>query len=101
MSSPIDNIESLMASADMDSFHEMLEQADRGVTVSTGIDPAIYAAAFSTDAGRLVLEDLIARFHNVTRWSPGEPVEHGLYREGSALVVFHIVDQIMNANKGE
>ena len=66
--------------------YENLEQ-DAQRFEGRGQPPEVYAALFQTDLGLLVLEDLFREFSAVTRWSPGEPVEAGYYREGASSVV--------------
>jgi hypothetical protein len=69
-------------------------QAEMSVPNAEYIDPSIYAACFSTPAGRAVLADLHARYVNVSRFVPSEGAEAGYYREGMAQVVFEIAAMI-------
>ncbi len=100
-STDLDSVESLLGNADMGSFRDMMDKNNAELSVPNSIDADIYAACFSTDAGRLVLEDMQRRYVNVTRAVPGQGADYAFYREGMAQVVFDIADKIMTSNRGE
>lgn len=96
-----DALDGLFASADMEAFRAMMNAAEAGAPVKRSVEASIYAACFNTPAGREVLQDLYSRYVHVTRAVPGQGAEAAFYREGSAQVVFDIVDQITQAQNGE
>jgi len=96
-----DGLEELYASSSMEHFREMMDGIDATQTVSRSIDPALYAACFGSAAGQAVLQDMYARYVNVTIVEPGQaPEVHGI-RQGMANVVFDIVNQIQEAFEGD
>lgn len=96
-------LDELFASSDpsMDNWRKMMDEAGKVQQIKSGLDPAIYAACFHTEAGRLVLQDLYARYVHVTRAVPGQGADAAFYREGMAQVVFDIVDKINVAENGD
>jgi len=97
----VDGLGEAFMGADMESWDKMMAGAAAQQPIPRTIDPAVYAACFNTPAGRAVLADMYARFVNVTIVEPGQaPETHGI-RQGQANVVFDIVDQITQADKGD
>lgn len=96
-------LEGLFDAADpsMDAWRTMMNGAAQSQPVKAELDPALYLACFTTDAGRLVLEDLYRRYVHVTRAVPGAGHDAAYYREGMAQVVFDIVDQMTQARNGD
>jgi hypothetical protein len=94
-------LDQLFSSADMGEFRRMMDAAETSAPIKRTLDPAIYAACFTTEAGALVLADMYARYVHVTRAIPGGGADAAFYREGMAQVVFDIVDQITQAHNGE
>jgi hypothetical protein len=85
----------------MDSFRDMMQAGEAMAPIKQIAEPAVYAAAFMTPAGKLVLEDMYARYVNVTRAIPGQGTDAAFYREGMAQVVFDIVHNITQAQNGD
>jgi len=97
MADVIDGVEEALMGADMESWRKMMDRAASQEVSGSSIDPAIYAACFTSPAGREVLADMYARYVNVTIVEPGQaPETHGI-RQGQANVVFEIIDQINKA----
>lgn len=96
-----DRMDAMFASADMESFRAMMDKGEAAAPIKRGLEPEIYLAAFTTEAGRLVLQDMYDRYVHVSRCVPGQGADAAFYREGMAQVVFDIVDQITRAATGE
>ena len=96
-----DGLAGLHASADMQSWREMIEGDAEDLKIETGLDPAIYALVFGSPEGVMVLEDMYAKYVNVTRAVPGAGADAAFYREGMAQVVFDIVHQMSKAYQGD
>lgn len=94
-----DNLKRLLETVSDPLFQD--QAADMANPVSDALDPAIYAAAFNTAAGRAVLADLHKRFVDCSRWYPGEPEYSGHYREGMAQAVFHIAAMVETGSRGD
>ena len=100
MDDVVNGVEEAFIGADMDSWATMMKGQAETEVVGRTLDPAVYAACFNTPAGREVLSDMYARFVNVTIVEPGrDQVTHGI-RQGQANVVFDIIDQINQPDKG-
>lgn len=96
-----DPMEALFQNADDPAWKNLMDQAEQDAPVKQTIDPEVYAACFSTPAGRAVLEDMYRRYVNVTRCVPGQGTDAAFYREGMAQVVFDIVHNVTQAHGGE
>lgn len=94
-------LDGLFEGAGMDDFRKMMDGQEEIAPVKQSLDPAIYAEAFGSEAGQLVLQDMYNRYVNVTRCVPGLGADQAFYREGMAQVVFEIVANIDAAHNGE
>lgn len=56
-----------------------------------------YQAVFSTEAGKVVLDDLKARTTDKPTWNPDLSVNHGFVREGQNMIVRLIEKRIEEA----
>ncbi len=50
-----------------------------------------YETTFSSQAGERVLRDLFTRFIASYNWTPGEPMENAIFREGQRSVILDIL----------
>lgn len=94
-------LDALFQSASMADFREAMDGREASLPIKRGLDPAVYAECFGTDAGQQVLQDMYNRFVNCSRCIPGLGSDEAFYREGMAQVVFDIVDQFDRAFNGE
>lgn len=98
MSNP--GLDALFQGADGEAWRDLMAQGENAAPIKQGVDAEVYAAVFSTPAGRMVIEDMYNRYVNVTRCIPGEGTDAAFYREGMAQVVFDIVNNIQQAKEG-
>lgn len=94
-----DALDALFQNTDSDAWRDLIDGGQEAMAMPRDVDPAIYAACFSSPAGRAVLEDLYNRYVNVTRAVPGQGAELAFYREGAAQVVFEIAQLISQAQE--
>lgn len=94
-------LDALFQNADDPAWRDLMRRTEADAPIRQGVDPAIYAAAFNTPAGRKVLEDLYNRHVNVSRCIPGQGSDAAFYREGMAQVVFDIVYNMTATEEGE
>lgn len=93
-------VDALFQNADSAAWKELMSRVEDQAPVKQGVEAEVYAAVFSTPAGKAVLEDMYNRYVNVTRCVPGQGTDAAFYREGMAQVVFDIVNNINQANEG-
>lgn len=96
-----DALDQLFQNTDSDAWRDLMERGQEQMPMPRTVDPAIYAACFTSSAGRKVLEDLYSRYVNVTRAVPGQGSDMAFYREGAAQVVFEIVQLIAQSQEQE
>lgn len=101
MSRMVDAIPELLNQADDGDWMERTAAANEAAAVERSQIADAYAALFSSDLGRAVLDDMQRRYVDVTRWNPGLPPEQGFYREGMAQAVFDIRLQIEISTREE
>lgn len=95
----VNGLDALFQNADSPAWQDLMQRGQAELPMPQGVDPEVYAAAFSSPAGKAVLEDLYNRYVNVTRAVPGAGSDAAFYREGMAQVVFDIVHQITKAHE--
>lgn len=92
-------VDALFQNTDSEAWRDLIDAGQEAMPMPRTVDPAIYAACFTSPAGRAVLEDLYNRYVNVTRAVPGQGAELAFYREGAAQVVFEIAQLISQAQE--
>lgn len=60
----------------------------------------IVAQRLGDDEGKFILAYMASRFPTPL-WSPGQPMENSIYRDGQMSVIFKLSDAIERGKKGE
>ncbi len=74
--------------------------ADKDRSEDTKRFNRLMSQRFSDEDGKFMLAYIASRFP-VPPWTPGQPVESSIYRDGQMSVIFKLSDAAIRGKKGE